>query len=46
MASPVLRAAQRQCPRAGPGRLPDYEDWQIAVLILIALLHRRKSKSA
>jgi hypothetical protein len=46
MASPVLRAAQRQCPRAGPGCLPDYEDWQIATLILIALLHRRKSKSA
>jgi hypothetical protein len=46
MASPLLRAAQRQCPRAGPGCLPDYEDWQIALLILIALLHRRKSKSA
>jgi len=46
MASPLLRAAQRQCPRAGPGRLPDYEDWQMAALILVALLHRRKSKSA
>ena len=46
MASPLVRAAQRQCPRAGPGRLPDYEDWQIAILILVALLHRRKSKSA
>jgi hypothetical protein len=46
MASPLLRAAQRQCPRAGPGRLPDYEDWQVALLILTAVLHRRKSKSA
>jgi hypothetical protein len=46
MASPVLRAAQRQCPRAGPGRLPDYEPWQMAILILVALWHRRKSKSA
>jgi hypothetical protein len=46
MASPLLRAAQRQCPRTGPGRLPDYQDWQIATLILIAILGRRKSKSA
>jgi len=46
MATPLLRAAQRQCPRQGPGRLPDYEDWQVALLILIAVLNRRKSKSA
>jgi hypothetical protein len=46
MASPMLRAAQRPCPRAGPGRSADYQDWQIAALILLALLHRRKSKSA
>jgi hypothetical protein len=46
MASPLLRAAQRECPRTGPGRQPDYQDWQIAALILIAILHRRKSKSA
>lgn len=46
MACPLLRAAQRKCPRAGPGRRPDYDDWQIAALILVAVLHRRKSKSA
>jgi len=46
MVNPLLRAAQRQCPRTGPGRSPDYQDWQIAALILIAILHRRKSKSA
>ncbi len=46
MVCPLLRAAQRQCPRTGPGRRPDYEDWQIAALILAAVLHRRKSKSA
>ena len=46
IATPLLRAAQRQCPREGPGRLPDYEDWQMALLILIAVLNRRKSKSA
>ena len=46
LAKPLLRAAQRQCTRAGPGCLPEYQDWQIAALILVALLHRRKSKSA
>ena len=46
LASPLLRAAQRQGPRAGPGSPPDYQDWQMAVLILVAVLHRRKSKSA
>jgi len=46
IATPLLRAAQRQCPREGPGRLPDYEDWQVALLIVIAVLNRRKSKSA
>jgi protein-disulfide isomerase len=34
MALPVCRAAQRQCPRTGPGKPPDYPDWQMAVLIM------------
>lgn len=46
MAIPICRVAQHQCPRAGPGRPPDYDDWKIAVLILIAILAKRKSKSA
>lgn len=46
MAGPLVRAAQRQCPRGEPGRPHDYQDWQIACLILVAVLHRRKSKSA
>ena len=46
LAIPICRAAQRQCPRTGPGRPPTFEDWQIAVLILVAVLNRRKSKSA
>ena len=46
MASPLLRAAQRECPRDAPGRSNDYQDWQMAALILVAILHRRKSKSA
>lgn len=46
MAIPLFRAAQSQCPRTGPGRRPEFADWKIATLILVAILKRRKSKSA
>lgn len=46
MAIPQCRAAEQECPRTGPGRPPDYKDWKIAVLILIAVFKKRKSKSA
>lgn len=46
MAIPICRAAQSQCPRTGPGRTPEYDDWKIAVLIMTAIVKRRKSKSA
>jgi len=46
MAIPICRAAQRQCPRAGPGRKPDFDDASIAVLILVAVIARRKTKSS
>lgn len=46
MAIPSCQAAQRQCPRTGPGRPPDFEDWQMTVLIMAAILKRLKSKSA
>ena len=46
MATRSCKAAQRQCPRMGPGRPPDFQDWQMAVLIVVAVLSRRKSKSA
>ncbi len=46
MAIPICEQAQRQYPRTGSGRLPNFEDWKIAVLIMAAILKRRKSKSA
>jgi len=46
MAIPLCQAAQCQCPRTGPGRKPEFEDWKMAVLIMVAILNRRKSKSA
>ena len=46
LAIPLCRAAQCSTPRAGPGRLPEFDDWKIAVMIMAAILKSRKSKSA
>lgn len=46
MATPIFRAAQTQCPRTGPGRHPEFADWKIATLIMVAVLKKRKTKSA
>jgi hypothetical protein len=45
-AVPICQQAARQCPRTGPGRKPDFDDWKLAVMILAGVLKRRKSKSA
>lgn len=46
MAVPFCRRAERACPRHGPGAPPTFADWQIAVLIMVAVMARRKSKRA
>lgn len=46
LAIPLCRQAERECPRAGPGRKPEISDWVLAVLIVVAILKRRKSKSS
>jgi hypothetical protein len=46
MAVPLLQAAERQCPRTGPGAKPVVPDWLIGVLIMVAVLKRKKAKSA
>jgi hypothetical protein len=46
MAVPLLREAERRCPRTGPGAKPDIPDWFIGLLIMIAILKRKKTKSA
>jgi hypothetical protein len=46
MAVPVCQQAERECPRTGPGRKPEIADWVLAVLIMVAVLKRKKSKSA
>lgn len=45
-AKPFCREAERLCPRTGPGRKPEIPDWAIAVLIVIAVLKLRKTKSS
>ncbi len=46
MAVPVCKQAERDCPRTGPGAKPQIPDWVMAVLIMIAILKRKKAKSA
>jgi len=46
MAIPLCKAAQAKIARRGPGRPPVFEEWQIAVLIVIAIFHKQKSKSS
>ncbi len=46
MAVPLCQQAERECPRTGPGRKPDIPDWVLAVLIMVAVVKRKKSKSA
>lgn len=46
MAVPLLREAERRYPRTGPGAKPEIPDWFIGVLIMVAVMNRKKSKSA
>lgn len=46
LANPLCQAAERTLPRRGAGAPPDYSEWKMAVLIMVAVAARRKSKSA
>jgi hypothetical protein len=46
MAVKLCQKAEQACPRTGPGRPPEYPDWLLAVLIMVCVLKRRKTKSA
>jgi hypothetical protein len=46
LAIPLLKAAEQECPRRGRGAKPTIPDWLMAGLIMIAVLKKRKSKSA
>lgn len=46
MAVPLLKQAERECPRTGPGAKPTIPDWFLGVLIMVAVMMRKKAKSA
>ena len=46
MARPLLQQAECDCPRTGRGRRPTIPDWVLGALIMVAVLKRRKTKSA
>jgi hypothetical protein len=46
LAMPLLKEAERRCPRTGPGAKPIIPDWFIGTLIMVAVLKRKKTKSA
>ena len=46
MAFPLLQKAEHRCPRTGPGAKPDIPDWFLGLLNRVAVLKRKKSKSA
>ena len=46
LAVPILQQADQENPRTGPGAKPKTPDWVIALVILIAVLKQKKSKSA
>lgn len=46
MATASFKMAEQQCPRTGPGAKPQIPDWMMATLIMVAILKKKKSKSA
>jgi hypothetical protein len=46
LAVPTLQEAERRTPRTGPGAKPAIPDWLLAGLIMIGVLHKKKTKSA
>lgn len=46
MAMPLCKQAEREHPRTGRGRRPDHPDWLLAVIVMVTVLKKKKSKSA
>jgi hypothetical protein len=42
----ICQEAESGCPRRGPGRKPIIPDWVIAVMIMVAIMLKKKTKSA
>jgi hypothetical protein len=46
LALPVFKRAEKENPRTGPGPKPTLPDWYMAVLIMIGVFKKKKSKSS
>ena len=46
LAQPLCRDAAKQLARTGPGRKPVIPDWFLALMIMVAIAKRKKSKAA
>jgi hypothetical protein len=46
IAVPICQRAERAIPRCGPGKKPDFPDWALAALIIVAVVQRKTSKSS
>lgn len=46
IAVPVCQRAEKALPRRGPGRKPEFPDWTLAALIIVAVVRRKTSKSS
>lgn len=42
----VCQQAERESPRRGPGRKPEIPDWVLAVMIMVGVMLRKKTKAA
>jgi len=42
----LCQEAERDCPRRGPGRKPTIPEWVLAVMIMVAVMLKKKTKSA
>jgi hypothetical protein len=43
---PLCQRAEKESPRTGPGRKPTIPDWVLALMIMVAVMLRKKTKSA
>jgi hypothetical protein len=46
LALPLFKQAEKECPRTGRGAKPTIPDWFMAMLIMIVVLQKKKTKSA
>jgi hypothetical protein len=46
IAAAACQQAERERPRSGPGRKPDVPDWVVAAMVVVGVMHRKKTRAA